>query len=437
MKATAERVEKNTVEMNIEVDAERLGKALDRAFRKLSKNASVPGFRKGKVPRVIFERYYSKAPLYEEAMESLGTEVYLEAIKETGIEPVAQPNVEVVQLEEGQPLILKVQVDVKPEAELGEYKGLKLEKAVPEVSDAELDEEIKKLQTRYAKLVTLEEGTVEEGDLVTIDYEGTVDGEPFEGGTATDRQVEVGRGFLAEEMDKGLVGVAIGESKEFPMPLPEEYADQRVAGKEGIIKVTVKGVKRKELAPLDDEFAKDVSEFDTLDELKADLRVKLQTAANKKAEADLRNAAVDQAVENAEVEVPDSMVNNQVEQMYNTFMRSVAEQGMQPEHYFKLTNSSEDSVREELRPEAVKAIKRDIVLESIAKAEGFEVSEDELNAELDRLSKFYREDSGKLREMIEKSGELNSIKAGIVRNKVIDFLLEKAEMVEGESSPQE
>ncbi|MDA8097776.1 MAG: trigger factor, partial [Clostridia bacterium] len=315
MKATAERVEKNTVEMNIEVDAERLGKALDRAFRKLSKNASVPGFRKGKVPRVIFERYYSKAPLYEEAMESLGTEVYLEAIKETGIEPVAQPNVEVVQLEEGQPLILKVQVDVKPEAELGEYKGLKLEKAVPEVSDAELDEEIKKLQTRYAKLVTLEEGTVEEGDLVTIDYEGTVDGEPFEGGTAADRQVEVGRGFLAEEMDKGLVGMAIGESKEFPMPLPEEYADQRVAGKEGIIKVTVKGVKRKELAPLDDEFAKDVSEFDTLDELKADLRVKLQTAANKKAEADLRNAAVDQAVENAEVEVPDSMVNNQVEQM--------------------------------------------------------------------------------------------------------------------------
>lgn len=437
MKVTAERVEKSTVEMNIEVEADRLAKALDMAFRKLSKNATVPGFRKGKVPRVIFERTYGKAPLYEEAMESLGTECYLEAIKETGIEPIAQPNVEVVQLEEGKPLILKLRVEVKPEAELGEYTGLKLEKTEPEISDEAVDEELKKLQTRYAKLLTLEEGAVEEGDLVTIDYEGTVDGEPFEGGIATDRQVEVGRGFLAEEMDKGLVGMAIGESNEFPMPLPEEYADTRVAGKEGLIKVTVKGIKRKELAPLDDEFAKDVSEFDTVDELRADLRVKLQTAAEKKAEADLRNAVVDQAVENATVEVPDSMVSNQVEQMYNTFMRSVAEQGMQPEHYFELTKSTEESVREELRPEAVKALRRDIVLESIAKAEGFEVSDDELSAELERLSKFYREDSGKLREMIEKSGELDSIKAGIVRNKVIDLLLEKAELVEGKPSPQE
>ncbi|MDP3044496.1 MAG: trigger factor, partial [Bacillota bacterium] len=279
MKVTAERVEKSTVEMNIEVEADRLAKALDMAFRKLSKNATVPGFRRGKVPRVIFERTYGKAPLYEEAMESLGTECYLEAIKETGIEPIAQPNVEVVQLEEGKPLILKLRVEVKPEAELGEYTGLKLEKTEPEISDEAVDEELKKLQTRYAKLLTLEEGAVEEGDLVTIDYEGTVDGEPFEGGIATDRQVEVGRGFLAEEMDKGLVGMAIGESNEFPMPLPEEYADTRVAGKEGLIKVTVKGIKRKELAPLDDEFAKDVSEFDTVDELRADLRVKLQTAA--------------------------------------------------------------------------------------------------------------------------------------------------------------
>ncbi len=437
MKATAERVDKNRVELTIEVEAERLGKALDQAYRKVSRNASVPGFRKGKAPRVIFERYYGKAPIYEEAMEKLAGEVYLEAVKDTGIEPVSQPDLEVEQLEEGKPLIMKARVDVKPEVVLGEYKGLEVEKPVPRVTDEDVEQEIEKLRNRYAKLVTLEEGEAREGDIVTIDYEGTVDGEPFEGSSATDRQVEIGQGFVAEELDKGLVGMAIGETKEFPLPLPEDYGDKRVAGREGIIKVTVKGIRRKELAEVDDEFAKDVSEFDTLDELKADLRKNLEEAAAKKAEADVKAAAVEQAVANAEVDIPDSMINNRVEDMYNNLMRSIAEQGMQPEHYFTLSNTNEETVRAELRGEAERQIKHDLVLEAIGKQENVEATEEEIKAEVARMAEFYRQDADQMYEMLKEGGQLDTVKRGVVRSKVIDFLVSEARVKEIEKGEEE
>lgn len=436
MKATAERVDKNRVELTIEVGAKRLGEALDRAYRKVSRNVSVPGFRKGKAPRIIFERHYGKAPIYEEAMDALAGKVYLEAVQETGIEPVSHPDFEVEQLEEGKPLILKARVEVRPEVTLGEYKGLEVERPVAEVTDADVDAEIEKLRDRYAKLVTLEEGKAQKGDIVTIDYEGTVDGEPFEGSDAQDRQVEVGQGFVAPELDAGLEGMAIGETRELPLPLPADYADERVAGKTGMIKVTVKGIRRKQLAALDDEFTKDVSEFDTLDELKADLRKKLEEGAVKKAESDMKEALVDQVVAATEVEVPDTMINNEAEDMYNNFVRSIAEQGMQPEHYFKLRDTDEDAVRAEFRTEAEAAIRRDLVLEAIGKAEGIEASDEDIKAEVARMATFYRRDAGELFGMLEGAGQLGGVRRGVVRNKVLDFLVAQAKVREVAADPE-
>lgn len=436
MKATAERVDKNRVELTIEVDAARLGKALDRAYRKVSRNANVPGFRKGKAPRVIFERYYGKAPVYEEAMEHLAGAVYLEAVRDTGIEPVSPPDFEVEQLEEGKPLILKARVDVRPEVTLGDYKGLEVEQPAATVSDEDVEQEIGKLRDRYARLITLDEGEAREGDIVTIDYQGFVDGEPFKGSSATDKQVEIGQGFVAEELDKGLVGMALGETKELALPLPDDYGDERVAGKEGLIRVTVKGIRRKEMAALDDEFAKDVSEFDTLDELKADLRLKLEEAAVEKAETDVKEALVDLVVAGAAVEVPDTMINNEAGEMYNNFTRSIAEQGMQPEHYFKLSDTSEEAVRARFRGEAEEQLKRELVLEAIGKREKIEASDEDIRAEVGRMAVFYRQDADKLYEMLKEAGQIGGVRRGVIRNKVLDFLVSEARVEKNAADPE-
>ncbi|MEW5761598.1 MAG: trigger factor [Bacillota bacterium] len=428
MKATAEKVAKNTVLLEIEVEPEKLAQAIDKTYRELVKKVNIPGFRRGKAPRIIFERYYGRETLVNEAVESLVPEAYLDAVKQTGIEPIANPDVEIAQAEEGKPVIFKARVEVKPEVTLGPYKGLEVEKPPVEVTEADVDREIERLRERYARLVTLEEGVVQKGDIVTIDYEGTVDGKPFKGSRATDRTVEVGLGFLVDEFDTQLLGMAVNETKEITVKLPENYHDEGVAGKEAVFQVTVKGIRRKELAAIDDEFAKDVSEFDTLEELKADLRHKLEVAAEKRAEAAVREALVDKATAAAEVEVPERMVEARVESMTRELLRPALQQGLTPENYFELTNTNPEELREKLRPEAERALKRELVLDAIARTEGLGVSEEELDRELKRIAEFYRQDADRVKEALTGTGELAAIEKRLLRGKAIDFLVAHAQV---------
>lgn len=428
MKASAEKVAKNTVVLEVEVEPERFKEAVGKAYRELVKKVNIPGFRRGKAPRVIFERYYGREALLNEAVEALVPEAYLDAVKQTGVEPIASPDVEVTQAEEGKPMIFKARVEVKPEVTLGDYKGLEVEKPPVEVTEEDVNREIERLRERYAKLVTLEEGIVQKGDLVTIDYEGTVDGKPFKGSQATDRSVEVGLGFLVDEFDEQLLGMAINETREIRTKLPENYHDESVAGKEAVFRVTVKCIRRKELAQVDDEFAKDVSEFDTLDELRADLRHKLEVAAEKRAEAAVRDAVVEKATAAAEVEIPDRMIDARVESMLREIMHPALQQGLRPDDYFRLTNTNPDELRDKLRPEAARLVKRELVLDAVARAEGLEVSEEELNRELKRIAEFYRQDVDKVKEVFARSGELEGVRRRLLRNKAVDFLVAHAQI---------
>ncbi|MBE0465919.1 MAG: trigger factor [Candidatus Desulforudis sp.] len=430
MKATAEKIDTNRVELEVELEPERLSKVMDQAYRRLVRKANIPGFRPGKAPRPVFESFYGKQALYEDAVEKLIPEAYLEAIKDTGIHPVSQPEVDVVQLEEGKPVIFKAKVDVKPEVVLGDYKNFQLEKEVARVYDEDVAEELENLRNRYAKLVTVDEGAVEMGDIITIDYEGTIEGEPFEGGSATDRSVEVGKGFVAKDFDDHLVGMTIGETREIPLAIPEDFPKPDVAGKEALIKVTLKGIKRKELAPLDDEFAKDVSEHESLEALRGETRNRLQEAAEKKVENDLRNAAIDQAVANAQLEIPQSMVEARLDSLMEEALRPVLEQGMTKEDFLRLTNQTEESMRADMQPRAEKALRRELVIDRIAEEEELEVSEQEVEAELEKMAGFYRIESARLKEILDQNDELDSIRAVIRRDKAVDILIENAEISE-------
>lgn len=312
-----------------------------------------------------------------------------------------------------------------------------MERQVAEVSDSEVDEELEKLRNRYAKLVTIEEGTVEMGDIITIDYEGTINGEPFAGGSATDRSVEVGKGFVAKDFDAHLVGMSTGETREIPLSIPEDFPNKEVAGKEALITVTVKEIKRKELADLDDEFAKDVSEHDTLEALRAETRKKLENAAEKKIEYVMRNALISEAVAGAEVEVPASMVDARLETMMEEVLRPVIEQGMTKEDFFKLTNQTEESMRADIRPRAEESLKKELVIDRIAEVEGLEATEEEVDAELAKMAEFYRLEADRLREILEQRNDLDSIRTAIKRDKAVDLLVANAEIVGQESTEAE
>ncbi|BAF58984.1 MAG: trigger factor [Pelotomaculum sp.] len=430
MKANAERIEKNTVLLEIEVDAEQLSQAMERAYRKLVKSVSVPGFRRGKTPRPIFERYVGKSALYEEAMDYLVPVAYFKAVEDTGIEPIEKPKVEVVQVEEGKPVLFKATVQVKPEVKLGQYKELELTRPSTEVSGEDVEKELVRLQNRYAKLVTLEEGTVEKGDTAIIDFAGRIDGEPIKGGEGRDYSLEIGSGSFVQGFEEQLVGMAAGETREIDVTFPENYKAEELAGKEAKFTVTVKEIKRKEIAPLDDDFAKDVSEFDTLEELRNDLSNKLKQAAENRAEYQVKMDAVTKAVDNAEVEIPEVMITNQLADMIGTLASRLSSQGLSLEDYLKYTGSTLEDMRASMMPEAERNVKTALVLEAIARAEGIKASDEEVDEEIKKMAAHYQQDPEVVRKMLEKEGQLKFIAEGLVREKTVKFLVENARILE-------
>ncbi|MDR3599971.1 MAG: trigger factor [Desulfosporosinus sp.] len=425
MTVSVEKTEKNIVALEVTVEAEKFVVAVNQAAKNLSKKVNVPGFRKGKAPRRMVELHLGKEALYDEALDHLIGNAYAEAVVESGIEPVDRPEVDLVQIEEGKDLIFKAKVLVKPEAELGDYVGLHIEQDAVSVTDEQVIKELKNKQQQHARLVTLEVGTVENEDTVTIDFEGLKDGIPFVGGTAENYELVIGSGTFIPGFEEGLIGVEVGQHVDVNVTFPAEYHSSELAGQEAVFKTDIKKIQRKEFSALDDEFAKDVSEFETLDELKTDLRNKLLMQAEELAKANQLKAVISKAVDNASVEIPEVMVTERIKVIVDDLSRNLTQQGMTLEQYYEFTSSTEEVMQERLRPQAVESVKTDLVLEAIAKAEGIEVTEDEVNEEIKKLSEQYKQDAQLLKQSLIARGELGFYKQSLVSEKTVKFLVEQ------------
>lgn len=431
MKATAERIKKNTVLLEIEVEQEKLNLALDQAYKKVAKQVNIPGFRKGKAPRQVVERFVGKETIFGEAAENVIPEAYMEALQETKTEPIDQPKIDIVQGEPGKALIFKATVEVKPEVSLGEYKGLEVEQPTTEVTEEDVAKELERLQNRHAKLITVEEGEVQNDDTAIIDFAGYANGEAFEGGTAENYSLAIGSNTFIPGFEEQLIGVKVGEEKDVEVTFPEQYHAEDLAGKPATFKVKVREIKRKELSPLDDEFAKDVSEFDTLEELKSDITNKLKEAAETKAKSAVENNIVDIATANASVEIPAIMVTQKVEEILNNMGQRLSQQGINLDQYFQYTGTSMNEMRERIKPDAEKNVKNELVLDAIAKAENITASEEELNEEVQKIAEYVKQDAQIVRKTLELQGELGHISQDIARRKVVAYLVENSKVVAG------
>jgi trigger factor len=423
MKASWEKIEKNHGVLTIEVEADQVSVGLDKAFKKVSAKANIPGFRKGKVPRSIFEAKFGVESLYQDALDILLPEAYTQAVKETGIDPIDRPEVDVLQMEKGQPLKFTAKVEVKPEVQLGEYKGIEVADTSTAVSTEELDAELTKLQQRHAELIVIEEGQAENGDSTVIDFEGFLDGIAFDGGKGENHTLELGSNSFIPGFEDQIVGMAIGDYKDIEVTFPEDYQSDDLKGKAVTFKVKLHEIKRKNLPDLDDEFAKDVSEFDTLEEFKADLTKRLEEKNEQAAKRDKENQIVDQVASAAEVVVPQVMIESEVELMMNDFANRLKSQGMSLDMYFQFSGQNEEVLKAQMAGDAEKRVRNNLVLEAIAKAESIEVSDEELNEELDKMAQTYKRTIEDIRSILAANGNLESMKSELAVKKTIDFLL--------------
>lgn len=422
--------EDNKAFFTIEIAEKDFEDAIQKAYIKNRNYFVVPGFRKGRVPRKIIEMNYGEGVFYEEALNSILPEAYEEAIEKLELEPVDYPNIDVEEIEKGKPVLVKIDVTIKPEVELGDYKNIQIEKVEHNVSDEDVEKELKAIQEMNARIIAAEDRETKEGDILTIDYKGFVDGEQFEGGTAENQELTLGSNTFISGFEEQLIGKIKGEEVEVKVTFPEEYHAEDLQGKEAVFKVKIKEIKEKELPPLDDEFAIDVSEFDTLEEYKEDLRKRLEKEAKEKEKNAIETAAIEKVVETSKVDIPEVMVDNQVENEIRQFSYSLQMQGLEIDQYFQLTNSNLEDFKEQIKPEAEKRVKQDLVLDAIAKAENIEVSDEDLDKELERQGKELKvEDIEKFKEDMKK-GDLEYIKTGIIRDKTIDLLVSNVKFTE-------
>ncbi|OBA07192.1 trigger factor [Bacillus subtilis] len=417
-----EKQEGNEGVLTVEVDAETFKTALDDAFKKVVKQVSIPGFRKGKIPRGLFEQRFGVEALYQDALDILLPVEYPKAVEEAGIEPVDRPEIDVEKIEKGESLIFTAKVTVKPEVKLGDYKGLGIEKDDTAVTDEDVQNELKALQERQAELVVKEEGAVEEGNTVVLDFEGFVDGEAFEGGKAENYSLEVGSGSFIPGFEDQLVGLEAGAEKDVDVTFPEEYHAEDLAGKPAVFKVKIHEIKAKELPELDDEFAKDIDEeVETLAELTEKTKKRLEEAKENEADAKLREELVLKASENAEIDVPQAMVDTELDRMLKEFEQRLQMQGMNLELYTQFSGQDEAALKEQMKEDAQKRVKSNLTLEAIAKAENLEVSDEEVDAELTKMAEAYNMPVENIKQAI---GSTDAMKEDLKVRKAIDFLVE-------------
>ncbi|CCQ96760.1 Trigger factor [[Clostridium] ultunense Esp] len=428
MNSVLEKKENNKAFFNIEIGEDEFEKAIQKAYLKNRNRFTIPGFRRGKVPRKIIEMNYGEGVFYEEALNILLPEAYDEAIDKLELEPVDTPDVDIEQLEKGKPIIIKVEVIVKPEVKLGNYKSIEVEKVEYNVTDEDIDKELKAVQEMNGRIIDAGDRETKEGDILTIDFEGYIDGEQFEGGTAENQELEIGADRFIPGFEEQLKGKKKGEDVEVKVTFPEDYFEEILQNKEALFKVHIHEVKEKELPILDDEFAKDVSEFDTLEEYKESIKEKLEKEAKNKEKVELENRIIEKVVEASEVDIPNVMIERQVENEINEFDYRLKLQGLDINQYLGLTNTDLEAFKEQITPVAEKKIKTDLVLEAIAKGENLEVSDEDIDKELEKLAKEYnQEDVEKFKENMKK-GDLEYLKSGIMRDKTIELLVNSAKL---------
>ena len=429
MSLQVEKLEKNMAKLTIEVSAEDLDKAMEKAYQKQKSRISLPGFRKGKAPRKMIESMYGKGVFMEDAVNSLVPQEYTKALGECDLEIVSQPEINVTQMEPGKALIFTADVAVKPEVTLGDYKGVEVPKSEIAVTDEEVDAEVKKEQDKNARTVAVEDRAAANGDITTIDFEGFVDGVAFEGGKGTDYALTLGSGTFIPGFEDQLVGANTGDHVEVKVTFPEEYQAKELAGKEAVFQCDVKKIETKEVPELDDEFAKDVSEFDTLAEYKEDVKKKLTEKKEKEARTAKENAAVDKAIENAQMDIPELMTKTECRQMMDDFSRRMQQQGLSMEQYFQFTGQSMDKMMEDMKPQALKRIQTRLVLEKVAEAENIQPSEEEITEEIQKMADAYKMEADKIREAIGESG-LEQIKKDMAVQKAVTVIADAAVEVE-------
>lgn len=425
MSLQVENMEKNMAKLTIEVSAEELEKAIQGAYLKQRNKISVPGFRKGKVPRQMIEKMYGVGIFYEDAANALIPTAYGKAYDECELDIVSQPKVEVVQLEKGKPFIFTAEVAVKPEVTLGEYKGLSVDKVSNRVTAKEIDAKLEEEQKKNARTVVVEDRAVQDGDEVVLDFEGFVDGVAFEGGKGENYPLTIGSGSFIPGFEEQLIGAEAEKEVEVNVTFPEEYHSEDLAGKAAVFKCTVHEIKAKELPELDDEFAAEVSEFDTLDAYKADIKAKIKEQKIADGNRKKEDQAVEKAVANATMEIPEAMIDIQVNQMAQDFAQRIQQQGLSMEQYFQFTGMTAESMMEELRPQAVKRIETRLVLEAIAKAENIEITDERIDEELAKMAEAYKMEVEKLKEFMGEN-EKEQMKMDLAVQDAVTFLVDNA-----------
>ncbi|MBY0758380.1 MULTISPECIES: trigger factor [Sellimonas] len=425
MSLQVEKLEHNMAKLTIEVSAEELEKALQGAYLKQKKNISIPGFRKGKVPRQMIEKMYGPEVFYDDAANKLIPDAYGKVYDEEGLDIVSQPKIDIVQIEKGKPFIFTAEVALKPEVTLGEYKGLKVEKISNRVTQKEIDAKLAEEQEKNARTVSVTDRPVQDKDEIVFDFEGFVDGEAFEGGKGENYPLTIGSGAFIPGFEEQLIGANLEEEKEVQVKFPEEYHAAELAGKEAVFKCTVHEIKTKELPELDDEFASEISEFDTLDALKADIKAKIKEQKIAEGKRKQEDKAVEEAVANAQMDIPDAMIDTEVRQMANDFAQRLSQQGLSVEQYFQFTGMTAEKMQEELKPQALKRIQTRLVLEAIVKAENIVISDEKLDEEIQKMADAYKMEADKLKEFMGEK-EKEQMKLDMAVQEAVTFLTDNA-----------
>ena len=428
MSLQVEKLEHNMAKLTVEVAAEDVEKALQAAYLKQRKQINIPGFRKGKVPRQMIEKMYGPEVFYDEAANNMIPDAYAKAYDESELDIVSQPKIEVVQMEKGKPFIFTAEVATKPEVTLGDYKGLKVDKVSTRVTQKEVDEEIEKERERNARTIEVTDRAVQDKDEVTLDFEGFVDGVAFEGGKGEDYPLTIGSGSFIPGFEEQLIGAEIDKEVEVNVTFPKEYHSEELAGKDATFKCTVHTIKAKELPELDDEFASEVSECETMDAYRAEVKKNIKERKERTGKEKKENQAVDQALENAQMDIPEAMIEFQVRQMADDFARRIQQQGLTVEQYFQFTGMTAEKMLEEMRPQAEKSIKTRLVLEAIVKAENIEVSDERVEEELTKMAEAYQMEVEKLKEFMGEN-EKKQIKEDLAVQEALTLLVN--ESVEG------
>ena len=428
MSLQVEKLEKNMAKLTVEVSAEQFEAALKTSYNKNKKKFNIPGFRQGKAPQAMIEKMYGASVLYEDAANAIIDDTYAQMLDESGLDIVSRPEIDVEQIEKSKPFIYTAVVAIKPEVTLGEYKGIEVERARPEVTDADIEAELKKVQEKNSRLIVVEDRAVQDGDQTVIDFEGFVEGAPFEGGKAEDYSLTIGTHSFVDTFEEQLIGKKIGEETEINVTFPAEYHAAELAGKPALFKVTVKEIKIKEMPELDDEFAGEVSEFETLDEYKADIKAKLSETKQKQATAENENNVIEKVVENAAMDIPEPMIVVQARSMVEDQARRMQQQGISLDQYLQLTNTTVEQLMDQMKPQAEQTIRTRLTLEAVVAVENIMVDDEAVEAEVARMAEAYKMEADKIREMMGENG-LKQMKEDLTVQEAVDFLVAEAKLI--------